>query len=690
MLRFSVVIILLFSSLRVLSIDSLLIYKQINRESVDKAQKINALQYIISQYSGQGKLERDSLRKYTTQLLDIIEDQSPSELTAWAKSKLLVANYRLPFEEYQKYATELILEYKALGKHYNELMEMYYIASKAQMSGDLRSIRLFEKGLTQIDDYESILNDQEICALRVQFRSSLASTYEYNGFYKKAIEIIMSTITLAESCQDSMPLLQAYRTAGGIIGTAEENMGYDLRSIYPDSNLLRKTLQHTIELSKSMNVSKIYALASYNLAYYHFDHGEIELAEAYLDSSFSVKDIQWLTLQKYYNYMLWSDIERYKSNKELSYEYLMKGYESALELNELRHEFMARIDVADWMIWSGELDKAHEYLIPMRGLLPENIELQKQYFEKSYQIAKQKMDYQRAFKEYQNYIIYRDSITAESTAQQLSAVLSEYDRSIDEKKIEMLKADNLKVSLKNQRLISIIVFVILSLGTIGIYLFYKYKTKLLYAENMNSDIEQRLFRAQMNPHFVFNTLGSIQSFLLDQNKSKEAAYFLAKFAKLMRQILMQSRKSYIPLQEELDTLKNYLLLQKMRFEDRFDYEIVIDESIDLSDIKIPPMLLQPIIENAIVHGKIHTLTNGRVKVSFEQKGNKLIAVVTDNGIGMDLSQDKNQFKDKDSVAIEIIKKRLEYLSKQLGDTVTMIYHKVPTGGTEVEFTLPKI
>lgn len=690
MLRIAIVFIFLINSLLCWSTDSLQIKKALLHQIEDKDQKIKTLQEIIPEYSGQGKLDRDSLRKYANQLLDLIEDQSPSELTSWTRAKLLVANYRLPFVEYEKYARELIDEYKALGKHHNELMEMYYIASKAQMTGDPRTMSLFKDGIAQIDIYESEMDPKNVCSLRARFRSSLSSVYDYNGFYQKAIEEIMSTISLAESCQDSLALLQAYRTAGAVIGNVEENMDYDLKSIYPDTNLLKATLYQTMELSKSLDVQNIYALACYNLAYYYYDHEQIDMAETYLDSSFAVHDIQSLALQRYYNYMLLSDIERSKSNKDLSYKYLMKGYKSAMEMNGLRQEFLARIDIADWMIWSGDFDQAEEYLLPMRGLLPENLELQKQYHEKTYLIAQGKSDYQTAFDEYQLYISYRDSITNQSTAQQLSVILSEYDRSEDEKKIEILKTDNLKGSLKNQRLLSVIVFLILSIGTLGTYLHFRYKTKLLQVENKNSDIEQRLFRAQMNPHFVFNTLGSIQSFLLNQKKSKEAAYFLAKFAKLMRQILMQSQKSYIPLQEELDTLQNYLLLQKMRFEDRFNYEIIIDESMDISDIKIPPMLLQPIVENAIEHGKIHTLTNGSVKVLFEQNANKLIAVVTDNGIGMDNSRDKNQFKDKDPVAIDIIKQRLEYLSKQFGDTVTMIYNKVPTGGTEVKFTLPKI
>ncbi len=147
-----------------------------------------------------------------------------------------------------------------------------------------------------------------------------------------------------------------------------------------------------------------------------------------------------------------------------------------------------------------------------------------------------------------------------------------------------------------------------------------------------SKVELKALRAQMNPHFVFNSLNSIQHYILNSN-STEAAKYLNKFAKLIRIILNNSEKPMVTVNEDIESLKLYLELEQMRFDGKFDYIVNIDKSIDGDYDEIPPMLMQPYIENAILHGLNPKVDKGCLKIDIFTKNNYIVCRITDDGIG---------------------------------------------------------
>ena len=179
------------------------------------------------------------------------------------------------------------------------------------------------------------------------------------------------------------------------------------------------------------------------------------------------------------------------------------------------------------------------------------------------------------------------------------------------------------------------------------------------------ELEQKALRLQMNPHFIFNALNSIQSQIGTDNE-QAARYYLAKFSRLMRQILDNSRNTAIPLEEEVNTLENYLLIEKFCNGDRFDYKITVDENVEKDYIKVPPMLLQPFVENAIKHGlKYMEGKRGLIDVHFEEKNSLLECSVTDNGIGRERSEELNRNSKETyhkSTALLVTQERLDLLS----------------------------
>jgi len=153
----------------------------------------------------------------------------------------------------------------------------------------------------------------------------------------------------------------------------------------------------------------------------------------------------------------------------------------------------------------------------------------------------------------------------------------------------------------------------------------------------NKKIALQSLRREMNPHFIFNSLNSVNHFIATNNEL-EANQYLTKFSKLMRGVMENSSEDFIPFQQELDLLQNYLALEKTRFADKFDYEIEVDESLNTQSLKVPGMLIQPFLENAIWHGLRYRTEKGFLSLKFEKNNDSLNIFIEDNGIGIEESK----------------------------------------------------
>jgi hypothetical protein len=181
-----------------------------------------------------------------------------------------------------------------------------------------------------------------------------------------------------------------------------------------------------------------------------------------------------------------------------------------------------------------------------------------------------------------------------------------------------------------------------------------------------AEIRMVALRGQMNPHFIFNSLNSIQHFITTRDK-EEALNYLSKFSKLIRKILENSRENTVSISNELQLLELYIQLEQLRFSNRFDYHIAIDEKIDLENTEIPPLLIQPYIENAILHGLINKNEKGDLWLSLERNNGLLVCKIEDNGIGRARSQEIEQGKVSRhrSLGIKVTEERISGLSELL-------------------------
>jgi len=186
------------------------------------------------------------------------------------------------------------------------------------------------------------------------------------------------------------------------------------------------------------------------------------------------------------------------------------------------------------------------------------------------------------------------------------------------------------------------------------------------AEHKTVVLEQKLLRLQMNPHFIFNALSNIMN-LIETKKTNRATSYLSSFSSLLRSTLETTRKDKILLEEEINGLTNYLELQKLRYGDKFDYTLEVDDKLNPEEMTIPPMLVQPFIENAIEHGIRHKKSAGHITVRFILKGEYIICEVEDDGVGRGKAGEveyKSCRKHK-SLATNIITDRIQAINKKM-------------------------
>ncbi len=231
---------------------------------------------------------------------------------------------------------------------------------------------------------------------------------------------------------------------------------------------------------------------------------------------------------------------------------------------------------------------------------------------------------------------------------------------------------------------------LLSLMMVGGIAFFRvraYQRKARLENALNKAALESL-KLQMNPHFIFNAMGAIQHYIVT-NESQNASVYLAKFSKLMRAVLENSRQEYISLEEEIEMLENYLILQNLRYDGNFEYQVNIDDQLDPEMIAIPPMFAQPFIENAIEHGIAHLRENGLITIDFSLAQTVIVLRITDNGKGIEESLRAKSPPNQShrSLATVITKERIALYQQSLKKNITFKVKHLEKG-TQVVFHLP--
>lgn len=298
-------------------------------------------------------------------------------------------------------------------------------------------------------------------------------------------------------------------------------------------------------------------------------------------------------------------------------------------------------------------------------------------------------NYKEAYEHHLKFIEARDSLyNEENTKKMLRTEMNyEYEKKAYAAKQEQLKKEaEAEATRKRQQIIiwTISGFLVL-LAVIAFLVIrqFRYRNK-----EREMQLEQKLLRSQMNPHFIFNSLQAIQNFILQSNE-KDAVKYLGSFASITRSVLENSRLELIPVRKEISLLESYLQLQKLRFGDKFTYTIKADDVVEADDILIPPMLAQPFIENALEHGMSHITEGGLITVDFFIQTENLIMEIKDNGHGIG---QKNEYSNHTSLATTITRERIELMNSKsrfkIQFDITEAYPGQERKGVKVRFSIP--
>ena len=515
--------------------------------------------------------------------------------------------------------------------------------------------------------------------------NSIASVYYEQGNYPLSLNYFNQSLYVAQKIKDSIGIFRSFNNIGNV---------YRLQGL-KDKALLYYNKALAIRAA-SFNVKNITALKN-NIAGIFYDKNDFKSAEKYyLESIVLSKGIDdKVNLTTALNGLGFVYLDTKKHDKALQY------FEEARLENALDYTSYDLLDsyqgLAETYFDIKKYDLALTNANKLVKLAKENNVLshKKNAYNILYRIYKTKGDYKNAFESHEQYKIISDSLLNEDNIKKIAEIEYEYkykNKLENAAKRETKLTKTVKTTTqdleKSQRnlLLGIIAFLAVAMILGSVIFFLKLRNSK--AKTQNIITEQKLLRTQMTPHFIFNSLSVLQGMILNKEESKSVSY-LSKFSKLLRITLENSRDKTVLLSQELEAVDNYLLLQNIENE-KINFKLVVDDSIQPNKIKVPPMLIQPFVENAIEHAFKNQKEACEIEINLTLVNSKLTCTILDNGIGIDLSE-RNQNQNKKSLATKITSERLQYLSKDFnmkGSITIEDRSKFNEQGTKVTIQIP--
>ncbi|TVZ07955.1 tetratricopeptide repeat protein [Cellulophaga sp. RHA_52] len=308
-----------------------------------------------------------------------------------------------------------------------------------------------------------------------------------------------------------------------------------------------------------------------------------------------------------------------------------------------------------------------------------------------------KGNHDNALTYYKRAIELEKKISSTRNIRYANDVILRYENEKINNEIENLRKDNEIVKLKLKKNRATLLIIGISLVLLMVVLFVFYKQNQLTSDKKMLTLEQTMLRSQMNPHFLFNSLNSIKLYIIN-NEKKNAVHYLNKFSKLVRKILEASSLREISLEDELETVSLYMHIENIRFSNKIDFTVDVDRDVDVNQVKIPSLILQPFLENALWHGLSSKKGIKKIHLHISKQDEEFIIIrITDNGIGRAASEKIKEAKvlKRKSLGIDITKERLKNFSKDYLNSFKVEFIDLKDEdkkalGTEVILTIPII
>ncbi|WP_179319728.1 tetratricopeptide repeat-containing sensor histidine kinase [Winogradskyella helgolandensis] len=514
---------------------------------------------------------------------------------------------------------------------------------------------------------EAILNYKKALNISIEINDkvnissinyNLSVLYKVQGNYPLAIESANKALEFRKIIRDTLGTAHVLNNLGDIYTSIEK---YDTALDYQEQSLdyaLKKENKSLVATNYN-NIGTIYLQKkAYPKALKYYDKA--------LEMSQEVNNVKQI-IGCFINL---GEINLLLNRPATAREKYIKAKAISEETNKRDYLAYCFLGISESYIQEKKYEKALPFTLNGKKL-SEDLELlepQKKASELLSEIYKNTNNYQKAFESFKQFKTLNDSLFNKDNIEKITQLEYEYKykEALDSASIRELKLTkivnttslDLKKSQRNL-LLGIIGFLVmvLILGTIIFIL----RIRNEKSKSQNIEIEQKLLRSQMTPHFIFNSLSVLQGMILNK-EDKKAVFYLSKFSKLLRIILENSRDKIVLLGEELEAVSNYLELQNLEECQAFQYTILVDETIDTMLFKVPPMLIQPFIENAIEHAFKNQEDNRKIDIQLKYVHKELICTITDNGIGID-SEKAPKNRHKKSLATTITSERLKVLAK---------------------------
>lgn len=565
----------------------------------------------------------------------------------------------------ESYVLNAIGIYCRNTSQYNKALEYHNKAlAKAKEAGDkelsVKALNMLGVVYRRTDDIRTALDyHQEALALAetieertVSVKKSIAVSLNSMGNiylvleqYDLAVQRFKKSMKIEESVGNKLGLAINYHN----IGYAKEAAG-DFEGALAD---YKESLRYNNEIDSELGR----VICNNTIGRIYIKQGKYKEAISIISSTLeSAKELRdKFHLSGLYVNLGWAYLEL--GNNKLAEKYLNEGL-------AISKEFNLKSSIAE----------SYEYL----SRIAEN----KQQFKKA--LAYQKQSYE-----------LNEEITNEKNFKYVNDLIVKYDKEKYNLQIENLEKENenVKLTLKRNKSIWITSSIVLAFLAIMIYILYR--QRLLNNEKKILTLEQDMLRSQMNPHFVFNSLNSIKQYII-ANEQKNAVHYLNKFAKLIRKILDASRVKVVPLGDELETMDLYMSIENIRFSNEINFDIMVDNGVNLDQIKIPSLVLQPFLENALWHGLSSKKGEKNIKLSVASVEKDFITIsIEDNGIGRTAAQKiaDGKIVKRKSIGIALTKNRLANFVKDFKNKFSVYFVDLKDesenpSGTEVVLRIP--
>lgn len=540
------------------------------------------------------------------------------------------------------------------------------------------ALEAIEKGIERLDQPDAD-TCMDLSTMKTRLLNSKSIVYKKQGNYLGAIEIFR-----------------------GLLQQAEEKQSIGDQAIYLTNiaNIYQEMNEHTLAIEYLEKAHKFHQLVGnqrgiaackITLGNINNTIGNYDIARNYYMEA--IEDLEKMGLLAPIG-LIQSNlgvIEKREGNYAAARQYYSRALENLSRVSNRNGMAMVWGNIADLANETKNYSEAIKYA-----------QLQLEEAKKSSNLINQRYAHKHLYKAYkalgksnealaffEEFVSIKDSIASTEKRNEVSRLESVYQDAKKKQQIQHLEETSALLLEKNRQNKILLIIIIAFAIAIAAATFFWIRASKADAQRKAIDLEQRLLRLQMNPHFFFNVLTSIHAMAI-RGDMQQASDALMGFARLTRLILESSREEFIPISQEIEICERYAMLQSIRFPHRFSFSVHIEPTDAAEKYLIPPMLLQPFVENAIEHA-FPNHANGNIKLSITRSNESLICMIDDNGVGMKSAQPNEKGKHQ-SLAIHITRERLSNLKRKYKRNTQISIHSPinSNGGTRVLIEIPCI